>query len=408
MSKQLIVIGGGASGFFCAINVAMQNQSLQITIIEKQKNVLQKVKVSGGGRCNVTHACFQNSKLVTFYPRGKNFLKKTFSLFSTKDTVQWFANQGVQLHTEADGRMFPTSNHSDSIIQCFLNLTSQYRIALKTNTEIISIEKNGFSYILKDKNGYPYTADFVMIATGGYHKDSQYQWLQKLGHTFIHPVPSLFTFNLAHSSINTLMGVSVENILVKIAGTKFSEQGPLLITHWGFSGPAILRLSAWAARTLHEMNYHFSIQINWINQEEHQVRLHWNTIREKQAGLLISNKNPFQIPQRLWHFILTEANIDFNTKWSELTSKAQNKLIHRLTAQAFEVKGKTTFKEEFVTCGGIPLNEVDPQTMQSKLAKNIYFGGEILDVDGITGGFNFQHAWSCGMIASRSIVNHSI
>ncbi len=403
MSKQLIIIGGGASGFFCAINVAMLNPSIKILIIEKQKKVLQKVKISGGGRCNVTNACFQLSKLLTYYPRGKNFLKKTLHAFSPKDTEQWFLSQGVSLHAESDGRMFPTSNNSDTIIQCFLNLTSKYNIHLKISTEIISIDKSDDSFFLKDKNQNTYKANVVMVATGGYNKSSQFDWLQKLGHTFSHPVPSLFTFNLTQTNIQTLMGISVEDVSIKICGTKFIERGPLLITHWGLSGPAVLKLSAWAARFLNEVNYDFSIQINWVNQDENKLRENWNSIRTQQSGLLIGNKNPFDLPMRLWHFILNEVEINLNTKWSELTSKSQNKLIHTLTTQTFKIKGKTTFKDEFVTCGGINLDEVNPLTMQSKIVDNIYFGGEILDIDGLTGGFNFQHAWSSAMIAARNI-----
>lgn len=403
MVQRLIVIGGGASGFFCAINAAMLNPKLNIIILEKQKSVLQKVKVSGGGRCNLTHACFQLSTLVNHYPRGKNFLKKTLAAFSPKDTIQWFQEQGVEVHQEQDGRVFPTTNDSQTILQCFLNLANQFNIQIKINTEIISIQKQDNTFLLHDKNAKNYQANYVMVATGGYSKSIYFDWLVAMGHHFTKPVPSLFTFNIKNKHLTQLMGLSVEQATVKISGTKLSEQGSLLITHWGLSGPVVLRLSAWAARILHDMNYHFQIQVNWLGIPESELREKWNSIRNKQSGQLLSSKTPFNLPQRLWIFILQQAHINPEMKWSELNSKSQNKLIHTLTAQEFLVEGKTTFKEEFVTCGGIELSEVDAQTMQSIIVENLFFGGEILDVDGITGGFNFQHAWSSGIIAARTI-----
>jgi len=403
MSKKLIVVGGGASGFFCAVNAAKANPALQVSILEKQSKVLQKVKVSGGGRCNVTHACFQPSVLLKKYPRGRSLLKKSFASFSVSDTINWFAERGVELQAESDGRMFPASNNSQTIIDCLLNEASRYKVHVQLNTEIISIAKKYNIYELSDKKNKLYNADYIMIASGGFPKPEQYQWLQALGHQIAAPAPSLFTFNMPQHPLCKLMGVSVENVQVKIVGSKLSESGPLLITHWGLSGPAILKLSAWGARELQASNYHFSILVNWVSQSENMVREQWNTIRIAQSNLLLGHKNPFALPQRLWEYFLESCQIAPDTKWSELPGKEQNKLIHILTTQQLDVNGKTTFKEEFVTCGGIVPEEIDAQTMQSKISENLYFGGEIIDVDGITGGFNFQHAWTSGFLAATDI-----
>jgi len=403
MQKQLVIIGGGASGFFCAVNAAKLNPNLKITIVEKQSKVLQKVKVSGGGRCNVTNSIAQNSLLVQKYPRGKNFLKKSFKHFTTTDTMNWFQERGVKLKTEIDGRVFPVSDSSQSIIDCLLNEVSKYKIELKIQTEIVSAEKIKDQFILETKNGQQLIADYLYIASGGFPKIEQYDWMKKLGHQIEVPVPSLFTFNIPNHSINKLMGVVVENAICKIIGTKLEELGPVLVTHWGFSGPAILRLSAWGALELQEKNYDFTIIINWIGKKESELRANWNELRNKQSHLQLKNKNPFGLPTRLWDFILQENEIDDTTKWSELPSKEQNKLIHTLTTHTFQVKGKTTFKEEFVTCGGVQLNEVDADSMQSKIVPNLFFGGEILNIDGITGGFNFQNAWTCGFVAAKHL-----
>jgi hypothetical protein len=403
MQKQLVIIGGGASGFFCAVNAAKINPNLKITIVEKQSKVLQKVKVSGGGRCNVTNGITQTSLLIQKYPRGKNFLKKSFKHFTTTDTMNWFQERGVKLKTEIDGRVFPVSDSSQSIIDCLLNEVSKYKIELKIQTEIVSAEKIKDQFILETKNGQQLIADYLYIASGGFPKIEQYDWMKKLGHQIEVPVPSLFTFNIPNHPINKLMGVVVENAICKIIGTKLEEQGPVLVTHWGFSGPAILRLSAWGALELQEKNYDFTIIINWIGKKESELRANWNELRNKQSHLQLKNKNPFGLPTRLWDFILQENEIDDTTKWSELPSKEQNKLIHTLTTHTFQVKGKTTFKEEFVTCGGVQLNEVDADSMQSKIVPNLFFGGEILNIDGITGGFNFQNAWTCGFVAAKHL-----
>ena len=404
MQKQLIVIGGGAAGFFCAVNAARLDPSLKVTIVEKSNKVLSKVKVSGGGRCNVTHACFEIDELTKRYPRGKNFLKKAFHWFNTKDTIQWFEERGVNLKTEADGRMFPISDSSQTIIECLLKEANKYGVEILMNFEVQQIEMTDDKFKLLSPTSRILTSDYLCIASGGYPKSAQFNWLKQVGHSIEEPVPSLFTFNIPNNSITELMGVSVKNAVVKVAGTKLQEQGPLLITHWGLSGPAVLRTSAWGARELAAKNYHFNILVNWLNDHtEQSLREQWHDLRNRFASQKINNKNPFGLPARLWSFLLKRSSISEDKRWADVSAKEQNQLIKNLTAQEFEVKGKTTFKEEFVTCGGIKLSEVDANTMQSRIVPHLYFAGEVLDIDGITGGFNFQNAWTSGWIAAKAI-----
>ncbi|ANI90424.1 flavoprotein [Arachidicoccus ginsenosidimutans] len=400
--KTFIIIGGGAAGFFCAVNAARLSRDLKVVILEKSSKVLSKVKVSGGGRCNVTHHCFDVNELIKKYPRGKNFLKKEFFNFSPKNTVEWFEQRGVQLKTEADGRMFPITDSSQTIIDCLLNEAKKYNVEIRLNANVHQLFKENDNWVI-DLGYEKIKADFVCIACGGFPKIEQFSWLKNLEHSIEMPVPSLFTFNIPENNITQLMGIS-SVAQVKILGTKLVEQAPLLITHWGLSGPAILRLSAWGARILAEKNYEFSIHINWLPQyNEQSLRNDWNDIRNKISSQKIIDKNPFDLPKRLWQYFLSKAEIDEDLYWSKLPSKQQNKLIQILVADEYHIKGKTTFKEEFVTCGGISLSEIDVQTMQSRLHKNLFFAGEILDVDGVTGGFNFQHAWSSGWIAAKTV-----
>lgn len=406
MGKKLVVIGGGAAGFFCAVNAARLNPDLQVTIVEKSGKVLSKVKVSGGGRCNTTHACFEVNDLVQYYPRGKNFLKKSFHRFSPADTIQWFKERGVTLKTEADGRMFPVTDNSQTIIDCLLREANQYKVVLLLHADAKDIQRKAEGFALSLADGRELEADAICIASGGFGKEEQFNWLRKLSHTIEKPVPSLFTFNMPRNAITSLMGVSVPDAQVKVAGSKLVQQGPLLITHWGMSGPAILRLSAWGARYLAEQQYHFSIYVNWVPAySEQTLRDAWTSIRNDYAQQRMGNKNPFQLPGRLWAYLLQYCEADENTRWGELPSKQQNKLIQALTMQLFEVKGKTTFKEEFVTCGGIKTSEIEPSTMESRQVPGLYFAGEIMDVDGVTGGFNFQHAWTSGWIAAGAIAS---
>lgn len=404
MKKQLIVIGGGAAGFFCAVNAARLHPSLKVLLLEKSNKLLSKVKISGGGRCNTTHACFDIQELVKKYPRGQNFLKKSFHWFNTNDTITWFAERGVLLKTEDDGRMFPTTNFSQTIIDCLLKEADLYRVEVLMQTETTRIEKDGEIFKIYLTNDRCLVADFVCVASGGYPKSSMFEWLKQTGHSIEEPVPSLFTFNIPGTRITSLMGLSVPLATVKIAGTKLVELGPVLITHWGMSGPAILRLSAWGARELAAKNYTFQLIVNWLGEEtEHILRERWQALREENAGQKMAGKNPFGLPNRLWLYLLEDCGIHAEMRWSDLPSKNQNKLILQLTAHEFSVKGKTTFKEEFVTCGGIKLSEIDPNTMQSRKQPGLFFAGEVMDVDGITGGFNFQHAWTSGFIAAKTI-----
>lgn len=413
-TKILVVIGGGAAGFFCAINAARLQPMLQVILVEKTSKLLSKVRVSGGGRCNVTHACFEISNLIKKYPRGQRFLKKSFHLFNTTQCVNWFRERGVVLKTEADGRMFSITDSSQTIIDCLLREANKYGVEILMNREVKEVKshpatggtkvKNEDCFSLLFGNGEIIEAGYVVVACGGYPKSSMYDWLLAMGHTIQQPVPSLFTFNMPGNSIQALMGVSVEKATVKVVGTKLEDEGPLLITHWGLSGPAILKLSAWGARDLAEKNYHFTILVNWLPQfNEQLLREGWQSIRTQHAAQKTGNRNPFGLPSRLWVYLLNQSGINQDSRWADMPAKEQNKLIKNLVAQEFEVKGKTTFKEEFVTCGGINLPEIDPQTMQSKMIPHLYFAGEIMDVDGVTGGFNFQHAWTSGWVAANDI-----
>ena len=406
MSQRLIVIGGGAAGFFCAVNAARMNPSLKVTIVEKTSKLLSKVKVSGGGRCNVTHACFDIVEMSKRYPRGGNFVKKTFHQFFTTDTIQWFEERGVTLKKEEDGRMFPVTDSSQTIIDCLLKEVNRYGVEILMNSEVKKIEQQEAVFKLHFAGGKELTADFVCIASGGYPKSAMFDWLKELGHTIEEPVPSLFTFNLPQHPITKLMGVSVENAKVKITGSKLEQEGPVLITHWGLSGPAVLKLSAWGARQLAMDNWQFSVVVNWLpDYNEQQLRERFQEIRFNNASQKVMGKNLFGLPNRLWEFFAEQSGVTNEMRWADLPAAIQNKLAKQLTNSEFTIKGKTTFKEEFVTAGGIKLNEVDSNMMMSKKVNNLFFAGEVMDVDGITGGYNFQNAWTTGFIAARHIAS---
>ena len=403
--KRLIVIGGGAAGFFCAVNAAKIDPALEVIIIEKSNKLLSKVKVSGGGRCNVTHSCFSMAEMIKKYPRGATFLKKAFYHFFTTDTITWFKDRGVELKTEPDGRMFPITNSSQTIIDCLMEEANKYVVEIMMNKEVgeLSLMVDGI-WLVAFKTGPTMQADYVCVASGGYPKSTQFEWLKKLGHTIAGPVPSLFTFNMPGNPITALMGIVVEQVQVKITGSKLTGEGPLLITHWGMSGPAILKLSAWGARELAAKNWQFSITVNWLPAyNEQTLKDKFQQVRFSIAAQKISNRNPFALPQRLWDYLLQQSAINENIRWADLPAKEQNKLIKNICTQEFTVNGKTTFKEEFVTSGGIALEEVDHNTMQSKIAPNLFFAGEVLNIDGVTGGFNFQNAWTTGWIAAKEI-----
>ena len=407
--KLLIVIGGGAAGFFCAVNAARLHPLLKVVLLEKSSKLLSKVRISGGGRCNVTHACYSISDMIKKYPRGASFLKKAFHQFFTTDTIDWFAQRGVPLKTEPDGRMFPQSNTSQTIIDCLLDEAGKYKVEIVMNADVQTFyaANDGLhqeNFIIKLSDQKTIEADYVCIASGGFSKSSQFEWMTKAGHSIQAPVPSLFTFNIPQNQIVSLMGISVENATVKVVGSKLQQSGPMLITHWGLSGPAVLKLSAWAARELAQKDYHFTIHVNWLPAyNENTLKDKIQQVRFEIATQKIVNRNPFAIPSRLWEYFLQQCGIDADSRWADLPAKEQNKLIKILCAQELDVKGKTTFKEEFVTAGGIQLSEIDVNTMQSKIVPNLFFAGEVLDVDGVTGGFNFQSAWTTAWIAAKSI-----
>jgi predicted Rossmann fold flavoprotein len=399
--RKIAVIGGGAAGFFAAISAKMHHPKDSVVIYEKSSKVLAKVKISGGGRCNVTHACFDNKVLANKYPRGENYLRKAFEQFNAKDTIEWFKERGILMKTYPDGCIFPFSNDSQTIINCFLDEAKKLGIKITMNTPIQKLEKieKGIKLYTENLN---ITADKVIVTTGGQPKKSSMTWLEELGHAIIDPVPSLFTFNMPKNPVCELMGNVVEKATVKVEGTKLVGKGPLLITHWGMSGPAILLLSAWGARILNEKNYQFSILVNWLDElKEYELRTHIESIITNHGAKMIGNINPFPITNRLWHFLLTKAQINSEVRWKDLGKKNINKLVNTLLNDRYEVSGKTTFKEEFVTAGGVSLSEIDFKTMESKLVPGLHFAGEILDIDGITGGFNFQAAWTTGFIAGK-------
>jgi predicted Rossmann fold flavoprotein len=404
MKKKLVVIGGGAAGFFCAVNAARMNPHLQVIILEKTNKLLSKVKVSGGGRCNVTHALFDIVEMSKRYPRGQNFVKKTFHQFFTTDIIEWFKVRGVRLKAEKDGRMFPVTDSSQTIIDCLMNEANSYGVEIRMKAEVKELAVENSQFAVHFANCHLLTANFVVIACGGYPKASMFQWLQNLGHTIAEPFPSLFTFNLPKHPITQLMGVSVEKARVKIEGSKLVEEGPVLITHWGLSGPAVLRLSAWGARELTVRNYQFAVHINWLPLfNEQSLKEQFQNFRNINSSKKIINHNFGFLPNRLWQFLLEQSGVNNELRFADLSSKVENILIRNLVDYVVEVKGKTTFKEEFVTAGGINLSEVDANTMMSKKIPYLFFAGEILDVDGITGGFNFQHAWTSGWITAKAI-----
>jgi predicted Rossmann fold flavoprotein len=397
---DIIIVGGGAAGFFTAINIAEKNPKLKVAILERGNEVLTKVRVSGGGRCNVTHACFEPNELVKFYPRGEKELRGPFHQFCSGDTVEWFSNHGVELKIEEDGRMFPVSNSSQTIIDCFLEATQKLGITVLTGQSVQSIFKkdNFWKIETQSKN---YIVEKLILATGSNPKI--WEMLQTFGHAIVTPVPSLFTFNIKDSRIKELPGVSAI-ASVKVKDTKLTSNGPLLITHWGMSGPAILKLSAWGARILSEKNYQFTIFVNWLNDiDTDDAEKILKDLKQEHAKKAVSKKSPFDFPNRLWESLVLASNIPLATKWADLSKIHLQNLAIQLTNSNFQVNGKSTFKEEFVTAGGIDLREINFKTMESKLHENLYFAGEILNIDAVTGGFNFQNAWTSGFILANSL-----
>jgi predicted Rossmann fold flavoprotein len=403
---NVVVIGGGAAGFFAAIRAAEVDPNAKVTLLEKTDKLLAKVRISGGGRCNVTNACLEPSQLVKHYPRGGRFLKKPFTRFGSRETIAWFEKRGVQLKAEVDGRMFPTTNDSRSIIECLTQEALRLGVSIRTGSAVRAIHRNAAGLALELGDGKQMQADGIIVTTGGHPKSDGYTWLASLGHTIVPPVPSLFTFNMPDEAIRDLMGVVVSPARVRIVGTDLENTGPLLITHWGMSGPAILKLSAWGARAVHAMGYSFTLQVNWLGgTSEHAVREQLINDADAIARKNAINADPFGLPKRLWAFLLNKSGIEAERPWGELPHRDRNRLIDLLTNDRYAVNGKTTFKEEFVTAGGVDLAEVDPTTMESRLVPGLHFAGEVLDIDGVTGGFNFQAAWTTGFLAGSAMVS---
>jgi predicted Rossmann fold flavoprotein len=401
---RVVVIGGGAAGFFAALSVAEHHHRAQVVLLEKSDKLLSKVRISGGGRCNVTHACFEPRKLAAHYSRGERFLRKAFERFQARDTVAWFADRGVELKAEADGRMFPITDDSTTIVDCLTEAARHggVEVRLRTGARRIHPGQPGKGFRITLEDGSMITADRIIVTTGGHPKPTGYDLLSGTGHTLVPPVPSLFTFNMPEEPIKELMGVTVPAVTTSIAGSKLSSTGPLLITHWGMSGPAILRLSAWGAREIAAMNYTFTLRVDWTNGlGEQALRERIDAFRAGHPKKHLANLFPVDLPNRFWLHLLDRLEVPSTKPWDELGRRDRDRLIDALTNARYAVRGRTTFKEEFVTAGGVALDEVDPASLQSRLVPGLYFAGEVLDIDGTTGGFNFQAAWTTGHIAGR-------
>lgn len=401
MKQKIIIIGGGAAGFFTSIVIAETNPNLDITILEKGDKVLQKVKVSGGGRCNVTHACFTPRELVEFYPRGKKELLGPFHQFMTGDTIEWFENHGVPLKIEEDNRIFPESNTSQTIVDCFTESAKKGGVQLELNQNVTKIEKVNSQFIIHT-NSDKFIADKLVITSGSNPKI--WDLISNLGHKIIDPVPSLFTFNINDDRIKEIPGVSVPNATVKLLDSKFESSGPVLITHWGLSGPAILKLSAFGAIFLAEKNYQYSVEVNWLSKPASTVLQKLNILKRENPKKQIVLRSPFKdLPKRLWEKLVLASQIRQEQRWADVSNKQLDQLANQLTKSIFKAYGKTTFKEEFVTAGGVDLKEINFKRFESKLHQNLFFAGEVLNIDAVTGGFNFQNAWTSGFIAGKSI-----
>jgi predicted Rossmann fold flavoprotein len=409
---KIVVIGGGAAGFFGAIACAEAHPHHSVLLLEASPQVLSKVRISGGGRCNVTHACFEPTVLVQNYPRGGKALRGPLTQFQPKDTVTWFIERGVKIKTESDGRMFPVTDRSETIVECLTRAAQRAGVDVRTGASVIAVTQNASDssrFLVQLKSHHPdsqgISCDRILLATGSHPLG--YRLASSLGHPMISPVPSLFTFNMADPRLKDLAGVSVNTVLLRLTveGQKPLEQsGPLLVTHWGISGPAVLKLSAWGARLLHETRYRATLQINWVpslNTEELKALL--MQAKSEHPKRAIINHNPVPLPQRLWQRLTTAAEINTDLRWADLSKKSLNLLLQELQQGRFEIQGKGVFKDEFVTCGGINLKDVNFKTMESRCCQGLYFAGEILDIDGVTGGFNFQNAWTTGWIAGQSM-----
>jgi len=403
---RIAVIGGGAAGFFAAITAKEACSAADVFLLEAGSKVLSKVRISGGGRCNVTHACFDPATLSGYYPRGAKELRQAFSRFMSGDTVAWFEERGVALKTEADGRMFPVTDDSGTIVDCLMQAAEQAGVLIRMNFPVSRLTQVANGFRLTGPRGIEEEFDRIVVATGGHPKKEGFEWLEQLGHAISSPVPSLFTFNLPRQPITTLMGVSVDTVTVSLPQVNLQVTGPLLITHWGLSGPVILKLSSLAARSLAERSYLFDVRLNWTGTGTvSELREHLHEVRKTKSTAKVSASPPIALPRRLWEYLLDRANVRSEVNWSDLRKDESERLIGVLSGDTYQAHGKTTFKEEFVTCGGVTLKEVDFRTMQSKVVPGLFFAGEVLDIDGLTGGFNFQAAWTTGYLAGCSVVS---
>jgi hypothetical protein len=402
--KKIIVVGGGAAGFFGAIAAKEANPDAHVILMEKARQVLSKVRISGGGRCNVTHSCFDVSQLVKNYPRGEKALRGPFTRFQPEQTIEWFLKRGVDLKTESDGRMFPITDSSETIINCLMKSAKDAGVDLRVECGIQNIVKKEDGFQIHLANSEIVECDKLLVATGSSSK--VYELIKNLGHTIVTPVPSLFTFNVPNSPLSELSGIAVQKVNLKIENTSLEQTGPLLITHFGFSGPAVLKLSAWGARVLAEREYKAALHINWLTELSHEELKNLILLyRQNNPLKLITSESPVSLPKNLWKLLITPFlnNAEDPPKWVEISLKQMNKIVEKLKKDTYQIQGKTTFKEEFVTCGGVSLNEVDFRTMESRICKGLYFAGEVLDIDGVTGGFNFQNAWTTSWIAGQAV-----
>lgn len=404
--NRIIVVGGGAAGFFAAITAAENGG--QVTLLEKTSQFLSKVRISGGGRCNVTHACFEAREFTKRYPRGNKELIGPFHKFQASDTVAWFESRGVNLKTEPDGRMFPTTDSSQTIIDCLMQAAREAGVELRTNAGVERVERSsqgGFAVTLA--GGETLQSDCLLLATGGCRSEALGQMAVSLGHTLEPPVPSLFTFQIEAEWLRSLAGVSVETAEVLVPDTTLKERGPLLVTHWGLSGPVILRLSAWGARELSALNYNFTLLVNWLPRlNTEQLQGEFQSRRETQGAKLVANAPIAPLTARLWEALVLAAGLTRESRWASLSKENQRQLAAQLTRTEFTVTGKSLNKEEFVTCGGVRLDEVNFKTMESRVCSGLHFAGELLDIDGITGGFNFQAAWTTGWLAGKAMASN--
>ena len=396
--KKIIIIGGGAAGFFCAAN--LDETQFYVTILEQNTDVLQKVKISGGGRCNVSHACFDPRELVQFYPRGNKELLSVFHQFQSGDTMAWFEERNVPLKIENDNRIFPESNSSQTIIDAMVNEVRRKNFEVKTQSVVLEIEKNEEEYIIKTSNG-EYSADYVVYATGSSPKSLKL--IKNLGHKIVEAVPSLFTFNIKNDTLKDLMGTSFPHAEVSIPKLKMDESGPMLITHWGLSGPAILKISAWKARELADLKYHFDIHVNFLGTDIGDADEIFRTFRQENPKKSIGTSKIFDITTRFWHRILWLSKVDLEKNISTISSKELQNILENLCNNIMKVSGKSTYKDEFVTAGGVELKEINFKNMSSKILENFYIAGEVLNIDAVTGGFNFQACWSEGWIIAQDL-----